>query len=136
MVVNKLREDFGELVKIETPNAAKYLLKIVGLPPTSPEEVLEVIEKCNVELQGNVAIHRSYYITNAGGEYLNVVLERTSQIQQLNIENKTVIVGLKSVQTFEYIDLLRCQKFGHSITIMSIHPELQVLRRSPPHNRL
>lgn len=105
---NRLKAEFGNTINIEVPAETKYLLKIVGLPPVEPENAISTIKECNPELENAIPLHRSYYITNAGGQYLNLILEVSCRMQKIVIQRKKILLDLKSYRAFEYIDLLQC----------------------------
>lgn len=76
-------------------------MKVVGLPPTTPEDAMIRIQQCNPELTDNIKLFRSYFITNGGSHYLNIVVETSCNAQQMITDKRKLLFGLKSVRAFE-----------------------------------
>lgn len=98
---------FGESIMTSEHLPFKYLVKIVGLPPYSPEEAIDLIIKCNPYLINNLTLHRSYYITNAGGQYLNIIAE-TGRYKDKSYLRRNCWLGSNRTGYSYRVDLLQC----------------------------
>lgn len=106
-----LANEFGSIIKIMSPQPYLPLVKIVGLPSSDPQVILNQI------FTPETKIHRSYEITTPGG-YLNLIILANQQAEFINR-------GKIPLKTFEYCDILQClncQRFGHSVSLSRSQP--------------